>query len=57
MFGGVCVRRDVSAGATCLTRDTYPNLAEYYPLTPLHLEGAVVRKVFENYQVTISYLP
>ena len=38
MFGGVRLRHDVSAGATCLARDTYPNLASMvvYVLRGMH---------------------
>jgi hypothetical protein len=56
-FGEEQLRTQVSTVDTCFVRDTYPNLAEYYPLTPFHLEGTVLRKVFENYHVTISHLP
>ena len=28
----------VSTGATCFARETYPNPVEYHPLTPFHLD-------------------
>jgi hypothetical protein len=56
-FGEEQLRNQVSTVDAYFVRDTYPNLAEYYPLAPFHLEGTVLRKVFENYRVTISHLP
>ncbi|SRR6266849_3710359 len=56
-FGEEQLRTQISTVDACFVRDTYPNLAEYYPLTPFHLEGTVLRKVFETYHAAISHLP
>jgi hypothetical protein len=37
-FGEEQLRLQVSTVEACFVRDTYPNLAKYYPLTPFHLE-------------------